>query len=191
MRSTGARTGSAEFTIGGSVTYLDAKVKTKNGTRFIGPTAYGNSCTTTPTFPGRQPGECDFTGSELPFTPTWSYSLNADYRHALADSAIILGVGLRGQSSSVSTLNGRSIEFRNLPNDRRAAGIALPFVIPAYAVFDARAGYEFSDRRYKVLVWGKNVFNKYYVTNANHFLDTTVRFAGQPATYGVTLSIKN
>ena len=41
------------------------------------------------------------------------------------------------------------------------------------------------------MVWGKNVFNKYYVTNANHYLDTTVRFAGQPATYGVTLSIKN
>ena len=40
-------------------------------------------------------------------------------------------------------------------------------------------------------VWGKNVFNKYYVTNAAHYLDTTVRFVGQPATYGITLSIKN
>ena len=175
------------LSIAGSVTYLDTKVLTDKGTRFIGPTAYGNSCTT----PAGAPAQCDFTGSELPFSPKWSYSLNADYRHDLGDSAIIFGAGLRGQSSSVSTLNGRSIQFRNLANDRRAPGIALPFVIPSYAVIDARLGYEFSDKRYKVMVWGKNITNKYYVTNAAHFLDTTVRFAGLPATYGITLSVKN
>ena len=170
----------------GSVTYLDSKVKTNGGARFVGPTAYGNSCGTTTV-----PGPCDFTGSELPFTPKWSYSLGAGYRHDLGGSTIILGVDLRGQSSSVSTLNGRSIQFRNLTNDRRAPGIALPFVIPSYVVVDARAGYEFGDGNYKVMLWGKNVFNKYYVTNAAHYLDTTVRFTGQPATYGITLSIKN
>ena len=175
------------FTIGGSVTYLDSEVKADNGMPFIGPTAYGRSC------PGeRASGECDLTGSELPFTPKWSYSLNADYRHDMGDSAIIAGAGLRGQSSSVSTLDGRTIQFRNShPNDRRVAGIDRPFVIPSYVTVDARLGYEFGDRRYKIMVWGKNVFNEYYVTNANHFLDTTVRFAGQPATYGITLSVKN
>lgn len=174
------------LSLAGSVTYLESKVRTRSGARFVGPTAYGNSCGT-----AAVPGPCDFTGSELPFTPSWSYTLNADYRHELNTSAIILGVGLRGQSSSTSTLNGRTIQFRNLPNDRRASGIDLPFVIPEYTVFDARAGLEFGDRRYKVMVWGKNVFNKYYVTNAAHYLDTTVRFVGQPATYGITLSIKN
>jgi iron complex outermembrane receptor protein len=170
----------------GSVTYLDSKVKTDGGARFVGPTAYGNNCGTTAV-----PGPCDFTGSELPFSPKWSYSLGAGYRHDLGGSTIILGVDLRGQSSSISTLNGRSIQFRNLANDRRAPGIALPFVIPSYVVVDARAGYEFGNGSYKVMLWGKNVFNKYYVTNAAHFLDTTVRFAGQPATYGITFSIKN
>ncbi len=172
--------------IGASLTYLDSEVKSDNGDRFVGPTAYGNSCTV-----NGVPGPCDFTGSELPFTPEFSYTLNVDYRHDLGGNAITVGAGVRGQSSSVSTLNGRSIEFRQLPNDRNAPGIDRPFVIPGYAVVDARAGYEFSEGRYKVMVWGKNIFNKYYVTNANHFLDTTVRFAGQPATYGVTLSIKN
>ena len=174
------------LSIAGSVTYLDTKVLTNKGARFIGPTAYGNSCGT-----AAVPAQCDFTGSELPFSPKWSYSLNADYRHDLGDSAIIFGAGLRGQSSSVATLNGRSIQFRNLANDRRAPGIALPFVIPSYAVIDARLGYEFSDKRYKVMLWAKNITNKYYVTNAAHFLDTTVRFTGQPATYGITLSVKN
>ena len=174
------------FTVGASVTYLDSKVRTNKGTHFVGPTAYGNSCGTTAT-----PGPCDFTGSELPFTPKWSYSLNADYRYPLGNNALTFGAGVRGQSSSVSTLNGRSIAFRNLPADRHAAGIDRPFVIPGYAVVDAQLGYEFGNRRYKVMAWGKNVFDKYYVTNANHFLDTTVRFAGMPATYGVTLSVKN
>ena len=174
-----------------SATYLDSKVKIANGARFIGPSAYGNSCTTTPTFPGHAPGECDFTGSELPFSPKWSYTLGADYRHKMGDSAIFVGADLRGQSSSVSTLNGRSIQFRQLTNDRNAPGISQPFVIPSYSVVDARAGYEFGDGNYKIMVWGKNVFNKYYVTNAAHYLDTTVRFTGMPATYGITLSIKN
>jgi len=169
-----------------TVTYLDAKVRSDGGKRFVGPTAYGNSCGT-----ATVPGPCDFTGSELPFAPKLSYSLNADYRHEVGSGAITIGAGLRGQSTSTSTLNGRSIQFRNLANDRRVAGIDRPFVIPSYAVVDARAGYEFEDRRYSVMVWGKNVFNKYYVTNANHYLDTTVRFAGQPATYGITLSLKN
>lgn len=170
------------FTLAGSLTYLESKVRTDGGTRFVGPTAYGNSC---------NGGPCDFTGSELPFTPHWSYSLDADYRYDLGDSDISLGASLRGQSSSVSTLNGRTIQFRELPNDRHNTDIDRPFVIPSYAVVDARAGYEFGDQHYKVMLWGKNIFNKYYVTNAAHYLDTTVRFAGQPATYGITLSVKN
>ena len=174
------------LTLSASVTYLESKVLTRNGTPFVGPTAYGNSCGT-----AAVPAQCDFTGSELPFSPKVSYTLGANYRHEMGGGTIIFGADLRGQSSSVSTLNGRTIQFRNLTNDRRAPGIALPFVIPGYAVVDARLGYEFGDKRYKVMVWGKNVFNKYYVTNAAHFLDTTVRFVGQPATYGITLSIKN
>lgn len=170
----------------GSLTYLDSNVKTDNGSRFVGPTAYGNSCGTV-----AAPGPCDFTGSELPFTPKWSYSLGLDYRSQLSSGKLIIGADLRGQSSSVSTLNGRSIQFRNLTNDSRAPGIDLPFEIPSYAVVDARLGYEFEGGRYKVMMWGKNVFNKYYVTNAAHYLDTTVRFTGMPATYGITLSIKN
>jgi iron complex outermembrane recepter protein len=171
----------------GSLTYLDSKVRTDNGTHFIGATAYGNSCGT-----AAAPAPCDFTGSELPFTPEWSYSLNADYRVDVGDNAVTFGAGLRGQSSSTSTLNGRTIQFRNLANDRHNTAIDRPFVIPAYAVVDARVGYEFGDeRQFKVMLWGKNILDKYYVTNANHYLDTTVRFAGMPATYGITMSMKD
>jgi iron complex outermembrane receptor protein len=174
------------LSFGGSVTYLDSEVLSDNGTSFVGPSAYGNSCTVA----GNR-GPCDFTGSELPFTPKWSYALNANYRHVIGNGTVIIGADLRGQSSSVSTLNGRSIEFRNGVNDRNAAFVDKPFVIPSYVVVDARLGYEFGDGRYKVMAWGKNIFNEYYVNNAAHYLDTTVRFTGMPAMYGITFSIKN
>ena len=41
------------------------------------------------------------------------------------------------------------------------------------------------------MVWGRNILNKYYLINVNPCLDATVRFAGMPATYGVTVSFKN
>ena len=78
----------------------------------------------------------------------------------------------------------------NCPQSHSQSAQTCSF-LTGYAVFDARLGYAFAGDRYRVMLWGKNVFNKYYVTNANHFLDATVRFAGQPATYGVTLSFKN
>lgn len=174
------------FSVAASLTYLESRVLTKNGTRFVGPTAYGNSCTTA----AGAPGPCDFTGGELPFTPKWSYSVDLDYRHDVGNGAVLAGVDIHGQSSSVSTLNGRTIQFRTLPSDRHAAFVAQPFIIPDYTTVDARLGYEFN-RRYKVMLFGKNIFNEYYVTNANHYLDTTVRFTGQPATYGITFSIKS
>jgi outer membrane receptor protein involved in Fe transport len=181
------------LTLQGGLTYLDSKVQADNGARFVGPTAYGNSCGANLEAGGPGPaGPCDLTGSELPFTPKFSYSLNADYRFELSNaSAFFLGAGVRGQSSSVATLDGREIEFRQLATDRNAPGIGKPFIIPSYTVVDARVGYEFGEGRYKVMLYGKNIFNEYYVTNANHYLDTTVRFVGMPATYGITLSLRN
>jgi outer membrane receptor protein involved in Fe transport len=172
----------------GNLTYLNSSVRSDGGTPFVGPTAYGNSCTGA----GGVAGPCDFTGVELPFTPKWSYSVGGDYRVTLpSNGAVLAGFDVRGQSSSTSTLLGRDIVFRQLASDRANTSIQRPFVIPSYATVDARLGYELPGGQVKVMVWGKNVFNKYYVTNANHFLDATARFAGLPATYGLTLSFKN
>ena len=60
----------------------------------------------------------------------------------------------------------------------------------AYTLIDLRAGFEAPDGRWRVTLWGRNIADSYYWTTANANLDTTVRFAGMPATYGVTLSLK-
>ena len=174
------------LTVTSSLTYLNSKITKDNGLR---PTAYGKSCTNSL---GAASG-CDFIGEPLPFTPEWSYGVDLDYDHRMANgSSIFGGVGVRGQSKSVSTLYGDNIEFRELAgSDRHITTTDRPFVIPGYAVFDARVGYGLPGGNAKIMLWGKNIFNKYYYTNVNHFLDATVRFAGMPATYGLTLSFKN
>jgi iron complex outermembrane receptor protein len=168
-----------------ALTYLDSEVKTDGGAPFVGPSVYGNNCTDG----SGNPGPCDFTGSDLPFTPELSYSQSISYRRDVGDGTLFMGANIYGQTISHSALNGGKINFRGLENDRNAPNIDQPFSLPKYTLVDARIGYEFGDGRYKVMFWGKNIFNKYYVTNANHFLDTTVRFAGNPRTYGLTLNM--
>jgi len=41
-----------------------------------------------------------------------------------------------------------------------------------------------------VMFWGKNIANKYYWTNVISSADSAARFAGAPATYGVTIGFK-
>lgn len=171
----------------GAVTYLNTKVLSQNGQDFITPTAYGNSCTS-----GGAPATCDVTGTKLPFSPKWSYSADLSHRLPMSNgSAIFGGLGLRGQTKSISTLFGEFIQFRQLPGDRSHPDVGQPFVLPNFITFDGRVGYELPGGRAKIMLWGKNIFNKYYVTNSNHYLDATVRFTGQPAMYGVSLSFKN
>jgi outer membrane receptor protein involved in Fe transport len=45
--------------------------------------------------------------------------------------------------------------------------------------------------RYRVMLWGKNVTNEFYVTNVTSaVVDGVARYAGFPATYGVTFSAR-
>lgn len=167
----------SELTLGGSVTYLNSKILSHGGQDFTGPNVYGLNQ--------------NFTGTNLPFTPNWSYSLNAEWRHEIAKgNKVFAGIDVRGQSASTSALGGKTITFEPLAV-RHIGSTDLPFVLPAYATVDGRFGFQFADNGPTISVWGKNILNKLYFTNANQYLDATVRFAGMPATYGVTISFKN
>lgn len=52
------------------------------------------------------------------------------------------------------------------------------------------AGVEAADGRWGVRLWGRNVTNTYYWTSAVQNQDVNIRFAGRPATYGVSVSAK-
>ena len=157
------------LTLSGSVTYLEAKIDRYNGVDYVGNVR-------------------DFAGQALPFAPRWNFGFNADYRHQLADGGTpFVGVSVNGHSRSDTVPGGSSIIVPPAPTTRVLPGLINPFVTNPYATVDARLGYEGADGRWRVMVWAKNLLNKYYWTNVVTTSDASARFAGRPATYGVTV----
>lgn len=116
----------------------------------------------------------DFDGEAFPNTPKWQVVADVDYRREVSDSLVgFVGGGFTYQSSTNSQLG-------ELP----------ALAVDGYTLVDLRAGLESADGVWRVTAWGRNVGDVYYWTAANRNLDTTVRFAGMPATYGVTLSYR-
>lgn len=147
--------------------YTDAKIK-----RFTGINAAGVVAT--------------FDGTRVPFTPKYQASFTADYRTSLT-SAIdgFVGGVVSYRSSTVAIIGG------DFPTPTiTASAVGNPFTIDGYTLVDLRAGIASSDDRWRVSVYGKNVFNKYYWSNVVAAFDTIGRYAGNPATYGVTFSYK-
>ncbi|HRD26865.1 MAG TPA: TonB-dependent receptor [Caulobacter sp.] len=116
----------------------------------------------------------DFHGEAFPNTPKWQYVMDIDYRRDVAEGLVgFVGGGVTYQSETNSQLG-------ELP----------ALAVDSYTLVDLRAGLESTDGAWRVSAWGRNVGDVYYWTAANRNLDTTVRFAGRPATYGVTLSYR-
>jgi len=155
------------------VTYLDSKI-TKNPPLERRYNIYGQLD--------------DFVGDSLPYTPKWSGVVNVDYRHKLESG----GTAFVGTTVNARTHSDAVIGANRIPFPYSAASFTRPdlggnvFNIKGYATVDARIGYEADGGAWKVMLWGKNVFNKYYWTSVIPSLDSQARFAGMPATYGVT-----
>jgi outer membrane receptor protein involved in Fe transport len=62
--------------------------------------------------------------------------------------------------------------------------------LPGYTAIDAQGGINFAQGRYRVMLWGKNIANKFYLTNIIRYSDGIERFVGMPATYGITVSFR-
>ncbi|MGD9664064.1 MAG: TonB-dependent receptor [Novosphingobium sp.] len=141
----------------------------------------------------------DFAGDDLPFTPEWSGTFNLDYRHELANGgAPFFGVTVSARTKSDSQpgarrmqyLDGCLLDTSSNPVCFLPDGVSNPFALKGWTTVDARLGYEAADGAWKVMLWGKNIFNEYYWTNVISSADSAARFAGMPATYGVTFGFK-
>ncbi len=116
----------------------------------------------------------DFNNEAFPNTPKWQVVAAADYTRPINDRLNgFVGGNLAYQSRTNSELGD----------------LALLALRP-YTLVDLRAGLESADGAWRVSVWGRNVGNAYYWTAASRDTDTTTRFAGMPATYGVALSYR-
>jgi outer membrane receptor protein involved in Fe transport len=114
----------------------------------------------------------DFSGTPVPFAPKWAVNGDIQYKFPVNDS--------------ISAFLGGSITYRGKTSS--VVGATPEFAIPAYTLFDLRAGLESDDGKWKAMVFGKNIFNKYYIRYVIRQFDYVVRFTGAPATYGVTVS---
>ncbi|HEX3888765.1 MAG TPA: TonB-dependent receptor [Phenylobacterium sp.] len=116
----------------------------------------------------------DFNGEAFPNTPKWQLDSSIGYHWGLNDR--------------LDGFVGGNVTYQSATNSQLGD---LPLLkIDAYALLDLRAGVETRDGAWRLSVFGRNVTNAYYWTAANHDLDTTVRFAGMPATWGVRLDYR-
>ena len=150
------------LTINGGVTYVDAKVDHDPANAALYDTRDPNG------------QNINIQGYRFPITARWQASGGIDYGFPVSEGLTAdLGANLTYRSSTPATFGGGS-----------------QYVLPAYTLVDLRAGIGSENGRWHLQAWGRNIFNKFYLTNAAHVVDTVTRTTGRPATYGATLSFK-
>lgn len=150
-------------------TYLQSKIKTYNGVvgRSVDPA--------TNLF---VPVTADYSGVELAFAPKFQITGTIDYEQPVSQNLIgSIGVNVNAQTKSYALLALAEADKEN-------------YAINGRAIFGATMGLRSNDGRYALSIWGKNIFNKYYVTNSVLGYDNQIRYAGRPAEYGVSFSFK-
>lgn len=116
----------------------------------------------------------DYAGTKVPYSPKTSANASVDYDWDLTDKyAASVGATVTQRAVSYATVGPTGIDRIN-----------------PYVLLDLRASVGTQDGKYRVEIWGKNVTNKFYWDNVSHPYDTVVRYAGMPATYGITLSAR-
>jgi outer membrane receptor protein involved in Fe transport len=159
------------LSLSGGVTYLDAEI-----TKYIGVNSGGATA--------------DFKGTAMPFTPKWQYSATVDYDFPAIDTFHpFVGASLTGRTSTTSIV-GSAVGAIIRPGFRSLVPVQDIYDIPSRTILDLRAGIEAEDGSWRLMVWGKNVTNKYYWTNITAAFEGVTRWGSQPATYGVTFGYK-
>jgi outer membrane receptor protein involved in Fe transport len=153
------------LTLSGSATYIESKV-TKSFSTFEGFPVFNMMG-----FTG------DYKGSELPFTPNFMANADVQYEWGMGSVRPFIGGTFVYQSSSNSTFKNDVLR-------------ADPFEIPSYATVDLRAGVGAEDGSWKFSLYGRNIFNKYYVTAPTFYQDAYFRMVGKPAIYGASISFR-
>jgi hypothetical protein len=116
----------------------------------------------------------NFGGEAFPYTPTWQATADVIYKWDVGNNLI----GFVGSTGRYQT------------STNAAFGEHPTFAIDGFGTLDLRAGIESPAGRWRVSVWGRNVTDKYYWNNAVRASDTVVRYAGDPATFGISASYR-
>lgn len=116
----------------------------------------------------------NFAGSEFPYSPHWIVIADGQYDFPISSKWNAFVGGSLTHNSKTSASIGDVPQLR----------------LRGYTVIDVRAGIASEDRNWRFQIWGRNVTDEYYWTNALQTQDGYVRFAARPVTYGATLSFR-
>lgn len=134
----------------------------------------------------------NYEGSAYPDAPRFALLVDAQQNFGISDKLTgYVGINLRHRSSALSAL-GTYGGFSSAAAPGFPAGsFSSPStILPGYDLLGLRAGVESRDGRWNAQIFGNNVTNAYYLTHAQKFSDFVTRFAGTPATYGVSVGYR-
>jgi iron complex outermembrane recepter protein len=116
----------------------------------------------------------DLAGESFPHAPKWQFAGNARYEFPI--------------SPAVNAFFGGDVSYRSKTNS--TFGRAKIFEIPSYALVGLIGGIAADDDRWRIQIWGRNIFNEFYSTGVIYTGDAVSQTVGEPATYGITLSTR-
>jgi len=148
------------LTVGASANFVDSELKNTIGPNGAFLISNANS-------------QVNAAGNPIPYSPKWSLAGNFNYDFPIGTARGFFGGQVQYRSKTNASIAAEPIED-----------------IPSYYTIDLQAGADFSDGKYRVMFWGKNLLNEFYITNRNFSYDGVVQFPGMPLTYGVTLTAK-
>jgi iron complex outermembrane recepter protein len=152
-----------------TVTYVQSRIDRYTGTSVLG-------------------AQQNFAGDSIPFAPKWQAEFDGQYKWNVGRVSPFFGGDVESRSATSTYIGGENIVIPDTATSSSAPGVTHPFEINAYTLVNLRSGINWDDGKWQAMLWGKNVFNKYYWQNSIFAFDTAYRLAGRPATYGVTLS---
>ena len=116
----------------------------------------------------------DASGSELAQSPHWQLNGGADYSHAINGN-------LKFHAGVDANYKGKTIGSAGRIQD----------ATDSYTVFNARVGVGSADDKWTVMLWSRNLFDRYYFPAAYQGGNGPwVRSAGMPRTVGITGEFK-
>jgi outer membrane receptor for ferric coprogen and ferric-rhodotorulic acid len=133
--------------------------------------------------------ETDYAGTTIPYTPEIEVRATLDYQWEIGSISPFFGGSISMRSDTNANIGGASALVLT-PDFASSVPASQTYTIPGYALVDLRAGIAGPHDAWRLSIFGRNVFNTYYVTNIYTDYDTIARFTGQPATWGMQLAVK-
>ncbi|HZV11401.1 MAG TPA: TonB-dependent receptor, partial [Novosphingobium sp.] len=116
----------------------------------------------------------NYAGTPFPYAPKWEIVGSADYDFPV--------------NGKLNAFLGTSLTYNSATQG--SIGSIPELAIKAYALLDAQIGVRDPGDKWRFQIWGRNLTNTYYWTNALQSQDVYLRFTGKPVTYGMSFSYR-